>query len=138
MYQHSVLEPNQKMSVPFILKTYNNWVSHIRRTRHIGDFSHWKDHNAYQTAFDRLLRDQKANINSRNTHVTSGRPEGWPFFFSVLPSGSRTLMWKHDFAGKKQYTKCTNYGCNINQNPLFLLPDDCQKPIRRQPFQQAP
>jgi hypothetical protein len=32
----------------------------IRRTRHIGNFSRWKDHHAYQQAFERLLRDLKA------------------------------------------------------------------------------
>jgi hypothetical protein len=26
-------------------------------TRHIGDFTRWKDHDAYQKALDRLLRD---------------------------------------------------------------------------------
>jgi hypothetical protein len=33
------------------------WAHDIKRTRHIGDFSRWKDHDAYQKAFDRLLRD---------------------------------------------------------------------------------
>jgi hypothetical protein len=28
----------------------------------IPDFSNWKDHNAYQVAFQRLLRDLKADI----------------------------------------------------------------------------
>jgi len=32
-------------------------AAHIRRTRHIGDFCDWKDHDAYQEAFARLLRD---------------------------------------------------------------------------------
>jgi hypothetical protein len=32
----------------------------IRRQRHIGDFQRWKDHDAYQLAFTRLLRDLKA------------------------------------------------------------------------------
>ena len=36
------------------------WAASIRRTRHIGDFSAWKDHDAYQVAFERLLRDLKA------------------------------------------------------------------------------
>ena len=27
--------------------------------RHIGDFTNWKAHDAYQTAFKRLLRDLK-------------------------------------------------------------------------------
>jgi len=32
----------------------------IRRSRHIGDFSQWKQHDCYQRAFERLLRDLKA------------------------------------------------------------------------------
>src|SRR5438270_11425906 len=36
------------------------WAKDIRRSRHIGDFEHWKDHDAYQIAFKRLLRDLKA------------------------------------------------------------------------------
>jgi hypothetical protein len=27
------------------------------RARHIGDFTRWKDHDAYKKAFDRVLRD---------------------------------------------------------------------------------
>ena len=34
--------------------------SHARRTRHIGDFTKWKDHDSYRKAFDRLLRDLRA------------------------------------------------------------------------------
>jgi hypothetical protein len=27
---------------------------------HVGDFTSWKDHDSYRQAFDRLLRDLKA------------------------------------------------------------------------------
>ena len=33
------------------------WAADIRRSRHIGDFRGWKDHDSYQKAFQRLLRD---------------------------------------------------------------------------------
>ncbi len=33
------------------------WAAHIRRTRHIGNFSTWQDAAAYQRALKRLLRD---------------------------------------------------------------------------------
>jgi hypothetical protein len=36
------------------------WAADIRRSRHIGDFRRWKEHDRYQTAFERLLRDLKA------------------------------------------------------------------------------
>jgi hypothetical protein len=36
------------------------WAADIRRTRHIGDFRNWKDHDSFQKAFVRLLRDLKS------------------------------------------------------------------------------
>jgi hypothetical protein len=29
-------------------------------SRHVGDFTRWKEHDSYQKAFERLLRDLKA------------------------------------------------------------------------------
>ncbi len=43
-----------------VMETGQSWAAEIRRTRHIGNFSRWKDHDAYQQAFERLLRDLKA------------------------------------------------------------------------------
>jgi len=43
-----------------VMETNKAWAAKIRRTRHIGDFSRWKDRDSYQGAFDRLLRDLKA------------------------------------------------------------------------------
>ncbi|MFL5699652.1 MAG: toll/interleukin-1 receptor domain-containing protein [Ktedonobacteraceae bacterium] len=40
--------------------TTKAWAAKLRRQRHIGDFSSWKNHDAYQQAFDQLLRDLKA------------------------------------------------------------------------------
>jgi hypothetical protein len=40
------------------------WAADIRRTRHIGDFRHWKDHDSYQKAFKRLVRDLRAETNT--------------------------------------------------------------------------
>lgn len=36
------------------------WPAYLKNTRNIGDFTHWKDHDSYQKAFARLLRDLKA------------------------------------------------------------------------------
>jgi uncharacterized protein YjbI with pentapeptide repeats len=44
-----------------VMDTDKAWAFKLRRSRHIGDFTNWKDHNAYQKAFDRLLRDLKAD-----------------------------------------------------------------------------
>jgi hypothetical protein len=43
-----------------VMESNEAWAADIRRTRHIGDFSRWKDHDSYQKAFERLLRDLKA------------------------------------------------------------------------------
>ncbi len=37
----------------------DGWPSEVRHTRHIGNFTRWKNHDEYQKAFERLLRDLK-------------------------------------------------------------------------------
>ena len=41
-------------------KNKQAWAASLRRTRHIGEFNNWKDHDRYKKPFDRLLRDLKA------------------------------------------------------------------------------
>jgi uncharacterized protein YjbI with pentapeptide repeats len=60
-------ERKQKRAVLFpirlddaVMEAEEAWAAEIRRTRHIGDFREWKDHNEYQKAFGRLMRDLKA------------------------------------------------------------------------------
>jgi len=43
-----------------VMETDQAWAADIRRTRHIGDFRDWKNHDSYKKAFERLLRDLKA------------------------------------------------------------------------------
>jgi len=43
-----------------VMETKEAWAADIRRTRHIGDFRQWKNHDLYKKAFERLLRDLKA------------------------------------------------------------------------------
>jgi len=43
-----------------VMETGEAWAADIRRTRHIGDFRDWKNHDSYKKAFERLLRDLKA------------------------------------------------------------------------------
>ena len=59
-------EDRQKREILFpvrldeaIMHTSKAWAATLRRTRHIGDFTNWIDPQAYQIAFDRLLRDLK-------------------------------------------------------------------------------
>jgi hypothetical protein len=42
-----------------VLKTEKPWAARIRNRLHIGDFTQWKDRNAYERALERLLRDQR-------------------------------------------------------------------------------
>lgn len=47
-----------------IMETKQAWAASLRRIRHIGDFSKWKNHDSYQKAFDRLLRDLKSQTKA--------------------------------------------------------------------------
>ena len=42
-----------------VLHTPSGWAAQLR-SRNIGNFRGWKDHDAYQATFTRLLRDLKA------------------------------------------------------------------------------
>src|SRR5438552_72607 len=41
------------------------WAASIRRIRHIGDFSKWKDHDEYQKSLARLIRDLQADDKTK-------------------------------------------------------------------------
>jgi hypothetical protein len=43
------------------------WADSIRRTRHIGDFTTWKDHDEYQKSLARLVRDLQADQDKSTT-----------------------------------------------------------------------
>jgi hypothetical protein len=53
---------------PAVMEASEAWAAAIRRMRHIGDFQMWKDHEEFQKALARLLRD--LNISS-----ASARPK---------------------------------------------------------------
>ena len=57
-----------------VMKTDQAWAADIRRTRHVGDFRTWRDHDAYQKAFARLLRDLKAEESSAADAPTPAAP----------------------------------------------------------------
>ena len=50
-----------------VMETQQAWAADIRRTRHIGDFCNWKVHDSYKKAFDRLLRDLKAESETESS-----------------------------------------------------------------------
>jgi uncharacterized protein YjbI with pentapeptide repeats len=43
-----------------VMEAPQPWAADIRRSRHVGDFSRWKDHDSYRRGFERLLRDLEA------------------------------------------------------------------------------
>jgi hypothetical protein len=43
-----------------VMESKARWAFDIKSTRHIGDFTNWKNHDDYQKAFDRLLRALEA------------------------------------------------------------------------------
>jgi hypothetical protein len=64
-------EQRQRVQVLFpvrlddaVMDTPQAWAADVRRKRHIGDFTRWKDHDHYQMAFRRLLRDLRATRSS--------------------------------------------------------------------------
>jgi len=40
-----------------VMEINSGWPAFVKHTRHIGDFRGWKNHDSYQKAFDRLIRD---------------------------------------------------------------------------------
>jgi uncharacterized protein YjbI with pentapeptide repeats len=54
-----------------VMRTDMAWAAHIRRTRHIGNFCKWKDHDSYKEGFTRLLRDLKSESETKS--VGQGR-----------------------------------------------------------------
>ena len=46
-----------------VLEIKAGCAADVRRTRHIGHFTDWKNHDSYKKAFDRLMRDLKAETN---------------------------------------------------------------------------
>ena len=56
-----VIRSHQKLLLDSVLHSDTGWAADIKRSRLIGDFRLWKDHDNYKKAFDRLLRDLKAD-----------------------------------------------------------------------------
>jgi hypothetical protein len=49
-----------------VMTTEEPWAARIRNSRHIGDFTRWSDYDAYEKAFERLLRDLRADNEQAN------------------------------------------------------------------------
>jgi transcriptional regulator with XRE-family HTH domain len=91
------------------LMASNAWIADLRRTRHIGDFTKWREPEAYQQALRRLLRDLNALPRSAsildivfraeaavdkwlrllNTSVEQQREKGIPDFIVTDKDGNK-------------------------------------------------
>lgn len=47
-----------------VMSVQKGWAADIRRSRHIGDFTRWKDHDLYLKSFERLVRDLRPAVHS--------------------------------------------------------------------------
>lgn len=56
---HTVLFP-VRLDDSILEYEHDGWPALVQHERHIGNFTCWKDHDSYQQAFERLLRDLKA------------------------------------------------------------------------------
>jgi hypothetical protein len=54
-----------------VMETKEAWAAKLRRSRNIGDFRAWKDHDAYQNALARVLRDLRIEGAAPNPIVST-------------------------------------------------------------------
>jgi len=52
-----------------VMESRTGWAAHIKLTRHIGDFTKWKEHDSYQKSFLHLLEALKADYSYRNKEL---------------------------------------------------------------------
>ena len=50
-----------------VMQNRDGWPRAIKNTRNIGDFCNWKDYDAYQQVFERLVRDLKTSLAAKDT-----------------------------------------------------------------------
>ncbi|MEM7648302.1 MAG: toll/interleukin-1 receptor domain-containing protein [Cyanobacteria bacterium P01_A01_bin.70] len=48
-----------------VMQNRDGWPRAVRNTRNIGNFCNWKDYDAYQQVFERLVRDLKTSLNKK-------------------------------------------------------------------------
>jgi TIR domain/Pentapeptide repeats (8 copies) len=48
-----------------VMQTSEGWARLLRGQRNIGDFSGWKEHDSYQTSFERLMRDLRVDTSKQ-------------------------------------------------------------------------
>ena len=75
-----------------VLTTKAAWAAHLRRTRHIGDFRAWEDHDPHPRTLERLLHDLRVRspATGSSAHAAGAREvmpyRWWMFCWSWFPS----------------------------------------------------
>lgn len=69
-----------------VMEIEGGWPALIRNTRNIGDFTQWKHHDAYQQAFQRLLRDLKAEHTPKDSSLV------FPLVYIVYSNGAHIFI----------------------------------------------
>jgi uncharacterized protein YjbI with pentapeptide repeats len=52
-----------------VMQSTTSWAAHLKRMRHITDFTGWKHHDDYQKALTRLFRDLKATTPPKESTI---------------------------------------------------------------------
>ena len=52
-----------------VMQNRDGWPRVVRNTRNIGDFCNWKDYDAYQQVFERLVRDLKMSLKEKGNEA---------------------------------------------------------------------
>ena len=56
-----------------VMQNRDGWPRAIKNTRNIGDFCNWKDYDAYQQVFERLVRDLKTSLKEKDDETPPSR-----------------------------------------------------------------
>lgn len=73
-----------------VMGSKTGWPALLKNTRNVGDFTRWKDHDSYQRALEKLLRDLKAEEDSGPSYTTPDSLESRAVF---SPRGTILEEW---------------------------------------------
>ncbi|MEM6435015.1 MAG: toll/interleukin-1 receptor domain-containing protein [Cyanobacteria bacterium P01_D01_bin.115] len=57
-----------------VMQNRDGWPRAIKNTRNIGNFCNWKDYDAYQQVFERLVRDLKTSLKEKDDETPLQKP----------------------------------------------------------------
>jgi hypothetical protein len=101
------------------METTEAWAGKLRDNRNIGDFRRWKNHDAYQKALERVLRDLKmAQLGHKARSVAAVVP---------VRAGSRPGRTKTPTSGD-----FTGAPMRAGRRPDAVIPSK-KSPLRRWP-----